>query len=153
MPKTMDLVKQALQDEEGAREDVRREMAEDKKVEALAAIIDTVNAGMAAQSMAKESACAQAAAAWEKSTAVAVRIQRFYRLRKSIRDWWEEYWDKKAAELEAEIAEMEAEREAERERDWSQDSCRVCGRPCDDDWGWTGHCSRYCARSYDRRGW
>ena len=38
----------------------------------------------------------------------------------------------------------------EEREDYSKKSCRVCGAPCDDDWGWTGHCSRWCATSYDR---
>jgi hypothetical protein len=31
-------------------------------------------------------------------------------------------------------------------------SCHVCGASCDgSDWAWTGHCSRWCATSYDRK--
>lgn len=122
----MNLVLQQLRDEEGAREDVRRERAAETPV---------APAPPPPTPVAPSPDPAQLVAA--------ARIQRFLRWRMRIKLWWEAYWDEEAERLEREYE--------ERERDWSRESCNVCGCPCDDDWGWTGHCSRSCATSYDRR--
>jgi hypothetical protein len=144
MPKKMNLVLQQLRDEEGAREDVRRER---ELAAAAVAHLQPAPVAPSVDDIMREAELRMAAASLGAARAsAAARIQRFLRWRMRVKLWWEAYWDEEAERLEREY-----EREQEQERDWSRESCNVCGRPCDDDWGWTGHCSRYCATSYDRR--